>query len=99
MNNNKEFKVYELQTNGESQWMCAKTLVSALFKYEEITGVSLEEWDEEDDVVIVPKSKWKDMKILNPDEEDENGEMLVIQTFDQYMSTANKVDMIASTVY
>lgn len=91
--------IYEFRINGEKEWICAWTLIEALQFYSGLTDISLIEFDDKDDIILVPKEQWKDMNIVNPNELDEQGNPVVTETFEEYMKGKTDVDIIATTVY
>lgn len=93
-------KIYEFQINGEKEWICADTIFEALKFYHSLTDIDLVEFDDEDDIIEVPKEKWSSMNILNIEESrDDDGNYPIIETFEQYMQHAQFTEIIATTCY
>lgn len=92
-------KIYEFQINGEKEWVCADTLVEALKTYCAITDMSITDFEDDDDIVEVPKEKWAEMEIVDTEAEyDEEKGYPVIKTFAEYMETeATRAEIIATT--
>lgn len=91
-------KIYEIQINGEKEWVCADTAIEALKAYSSITGITLTDFENDDDIVEVPQEKWSEMKILNIDESEED--LSIEMTFADYMEKeATSADIIATTNY
>jgi len=90
-------KIYEFQINGEKEWVCADTIVEALKFYFGLTDMSITDFENDDDIIEVPKEKWAEMKILNVDDEDD---IRTETTFAEYMGKeADRADIIATTNY
>lgn len=91
-------KIYEIQINGEKEWVCADTAIEALKAYSSITDITLTDFENDDDIVEVPKEKWSEMKILNIDEFEDDSRTEI--TFSEYMEKeATSADIIATTNY
>ena len=90
-------KIYEIQTNGEKEWVCADTAIEALKAYSSITDITLSDFENDDDIVEVPKEKWENMYIFDIDS---NIVGKVKTTFAEYMEKeAISADIIATTNY
>ena len=94
-------KIYEIQINGEKEWICADTAIEALKFYCSLTDISISEFENDDDIVEVPKEKWSEMTIVDTEGEyDEETGWPVNKTFSEYMETeATSADIIATTNY
>ena len=94
-------KIYEIQINGEKEWMCADTVIEALKAYCSITDTDLIDFDNDDDIVEVPKEKWHEMNIVDTDGDyDEENGYPITMTFAEYMEKeATSSDIIATTNY
>ena len=93
-------KIYEIQINGEKEWVCADTAIEALKTYTSITDITLTDFENDDDIVEIPKEKWSEMNILNTEEINEDGGYGVEMTFAEYMEKeAISADIIATTNY
>lgn len=84
--------VYRIDTNGESTWVCADTNIEALKKHQEITDIGLIDFDKEDEIVEIPKKDWKDLRIIQSDEDN-------YVTFEEYMKYVCNSDIIACTFF
>jgi len=93
-------KIYEFSVGGEKEWVCADTLIEALKYYYDLTAMSISEFENDDDIIEIPKEKWAEMKITDTEgiEDDETG-FPILMTFAEYMETANRCDIIATTNY
>lgn len=95
-----ELKVFELRYGvGEKEWLCAHTNIEALKTYASITGVSLIDLDEDDEIVEVPKEKWAELHIKNNDYDESDPEDWSHKSFEDYMKTQTIPDIIAGTMY
>lgn len=92
-------KIYAITSNGETEWICANTVFEALKYYKTINDCEIDDYDDDDDIVEVPESKWGEMNIIDPDDLDENEEPKIIQTFAERMKDETEPDIIASTAY
>lgn len=88
-------RIFEIQHNGqgEREWVSGNTLIEALTNYLSITGMNIEEFDDEDDIIELPKDKWKEFTVSDPENE------LPEITFEQWMKENKKPDIIAGTMY
>ena len=86
-------KIYELQISGEKEWIAAETTIQAIIIYSKTTGNSLEDFEEEDEIIEIPESKWNNLTIKFPDEDRKE------TTFSEYMEDVVTPEYIASTVY
>ena len=94
-------KIYEIQINGEKEWVCADTAIEALKAYSSITDITLTDFENDDDITEVPKEKWSEMNIVNTEGEyDEETGLPVTKTFAEYMEKeSTSADIIATTNY
>jgi hypothetical protein len=88
-------KIYAIHTQGEVEWIYASTIFEALKYYHSINDLEIDDFDDDDDIEIVPEGEWDDMIITNPDEKDEKDE-----TFANFMKgKSTGAGFVASTVY
>ena len=93
-------KIYEIQYNcGEKEWIAANTIIEALKISSGFSDMDLVDFEYEDEIIIVPKEKWKDMYVTDPDCYDENNEQRKLYSFQEWMDKNNKPDMIAMTAH
>ena len=92
-------KIYEIRIAGEKEWICADTAIEALKFYFGLTEMDLSDFEDEDDIVEIPKSEWDRKFIYDTDEQDKNGNYPISQTFAEFMKTATGCEMIATTNY
>ena len=91
-------KIYEIQINGEREWVCADTVIEALRMYSSITDITLADFDNDDDIVEVQREKWSEMNIVDTDGEYNNETGYpVIMTFAEYMKKAAILANIIAT--
>ena len=86
-------KIFEIKWTkyDETEWVAADTNIEALKTYCEMTSMDLDDFDDADEIVELPKSKWGKYTVKTEDE----GEM----TFKQWMKENSKPDIIAGTMY
>lgn len=95
MNN---LKIFELRwtEQGEKEWMCARTNIEALKCYLNITDTNIIELDDLDEIVEIPKEKWSEYKVVNPDHDGDDWKEM---TFEDWMEGRTDPDIIAGTMY
>lgn len=101
MTPDKELKVFELRwtKQGEREWVCASTNIEALMHYLNTCGMTLNDLDEEDEIVEVPKEKWSELYIQNMDFDELNDpEDWKQMSFEEYMKDKTLPDIIATTI-
>ena len=81
-------KVFRIETQGETDYVCAENYIQALRKYENITEVGLIDFDEKDTIIEVDKKEWKSVLI----EIEDSG----FTNLAEYMQTAFEADIICS---
>lgn len=91
--------IYEIQVGNEKDWICANTIFQVLKFYHSINDLEFYDFDDNDDIIIVPESEWKNHNIIDIENSDENGEYIILQTFEEYMETAIVPDIIATTCW
>jgi hypothetical protein len=91
--------IYEIKSQGEREWICAHTIFEALKFYHSLNDLEISDFDDEDDIIIIPEDKWGEFNVIDPDDLDENEEAKVIHTFAERMKDQTVPDIIASTVY
>lgn len=84
-------RIFEFQINGEKEWVAANTIIEALQTHSSITGIDLAEYEDEDEIMEIPKDKWPDFKVT-----DAEGRFPA-KTFEQWMKENTKPDLIATT--
>jgi hypothetical protein len=92
-------KIYAIHSQGETDWIHANTIFEALRFYNSINDMEINDFDDGDDIDIVPEEKWKEMIITDPDDFDENENPKVLQTFAEFMEGESGAGFVASTVY
>lgn len=91
--------IYEFKVSGETEWICANTIFEALQFYNTLNDMSIHDFSGLDDIKIVPEVKWAEMNIDCIDTVDDQGNQIKIQTFAEYMASAVKPDIIATTCW
>lgn len=94
-------KIYELQWNeqDEKEWIAANTVIEALIFYSELTGTSLIDWDEVDDIIEVPEEKWEELTVRNTDYDVNDPNDWESKSFKEFMKDCTKPEIIAGTMY
>jgi|GEM_PF-4992495 len=91
--------IYAIKSQGEIDWICANTIFQALKFYHLNNDMEISDYDDSDDIELIPKEKWGELNITDTDELDENEDPKIISTFAEFMKTATEPEFIASTVY
>lgn len=87
-------RIYEIQSGGEKEWICANTAIQALKEYSNITGNSIHDFDDDDEIIEVSEDKWNEMEITFPDESDQKP-----MTFREYVKDIEAPHYMCSTCY
>lgn len=87
-------KIFEIKwtKQGEIEWVSADTNIEALKKYCSITQMDINDFDDCDEIVELPKSKWGKYTVKEEDSEEPI-------TFKQWMKENKHPDIIAGTMY
>lgn len=89
-----KLRIFEFKINGETEWVAAITVIHAILVHSSATNMDLWEYDQEDEIIELPKSKWKENVIKDADGEEED-----ISFYDWIKQAENKADFMATTVY
>ena len=75
-------KIFEITFTKENEkaWIYAKSLIDCIKTYLRVTGASIGDFSEDDDIAQIPKEKWHEYTVLNTDNEDE-----LPMTFDSWV--------------
>lgn len=92
-----ELKIYQFNVGGESEWLCAHTVFEALKFYHSLNDLCIVDFENEDDIIEIPRNEWKNHNIVDFDEMDDDGNYKVIETFEECMKGRVSADIIAST--
>jgi hypothetical protein len=87
-------KIFEInwESQGEKEWIAADTNIEALKFYCRLTGMDIDDFDDEDSIIEIPKSKWTKYHVKEEDEEKSI-------TFKRWMKENHTPDIIAGTMY
>lgn len=93
-------RIFEYQWNtGEKEYVAANTVVEAIKILLSVNDLSIDDLENEEEIVEIPKEKWNDMKVLNmeydPNDPDDKEEL----TFAELMSENSNPDVICGTMY
>jgi hypothetical protein len=88
--------IYEFQTNGEKDWICADTLIEAFQHYNSLNDWEINDFAPTDDIIIIPEEEWENYTIVDEENNDENGSNKTV-TFTEYMIGNIDIELIAST--
>lgn len=91
--------IYEFQSNGEKEWICADTLIEAFQFYNSLNDLEINDFDKTDDVVLIPESEWNEYKIVDTEHNSEHPDHCPDKTFAEYMINQTEVEIIATTCY
>ena len=95
-----ELKIFEIRwtKQGEKDWVCANTNIHALMCYLNNNSMSLNDLDEADEIVEIPKEKWAELFIVNTEYDENDPEDWERQSFEDYMKEQTAPDIIATTI-
>lgn len=87
-------KIFEFRwtSQDEKEWVSGRTIVEALKTYKSVTGTDIEEMEDDDDIVEIPREKWGEYTVNEVDNDR-------IITFEQWMEENKSSDIIAGTMY
>ncbi len=91
--------IYEFQTNGEKEWICANTLIEAFQFYHSLNDLQIFDFDKTDDVILIPESEWSEYRIVDTEHNSEHPNHCPDKTFAEYMVGQTQVEIIATTCY
>lgn len=63
------FKIYRFDISAESEWVIARTAFEAIKLYCDVTGYTIGDFENEDDIFEVPESDWDTHKVMHDDGE------------------------------
>lgn len=94
-------KIFELRwtSQDEKEWVSGRTLIEALKTYLSITGTDIDDLEDEDEIVEVPKEDWSKMIIRNANYSESNSDDFKEMTFEEWMKQNPSPDIIAGTMY
>ena len=70
-----DLNIYEFQwSSGEYEWVSGRTIIEAIQTYCETTGSDVVEWEKDDEIVLLPRTKWADYTVVNVDYNPEHPE-------------------------
>jgi hypothetical protein len=92
-------KIFQLNTQGESEFISSESLIKAILFYHNLTGNNIEDFDDDDTIIEIPQKKWKDYKITNGDFDVNDTDDWQTKTFEEYMKDASESELICSTAY
>lgn len=84
-------RLFQLNSKSEKYFIAAHTIVEAIQLFCSLQSTTILEMDHEDDIIEVPREKWDEMTIKDPEGEEES------ITFLQYMENLDIPEMIATT--
>ena len=94
-----ELKIFELRFNkdGEKAWVAAYTNINAVWAYCSQSDCDLIDFDENDEVVEIPREEWGKLSVTNNDYGDGND--WKAKTFEEWMKDVKSPEIIAGTAY
>ena len=101
---NNELKIFELRWNNhnEKEWVAAYTNIGALLFYSNVTSSNIWDFDNEDEIVEIPKEKWGTLYVINteynPESQDED-KIWQRKPFSELMLGKTQPFILAGTMY
>lgn len=94
-------KIFELRwtSQGEKEWVCARTNIEALKFYLNFTDMGIGELDDADEIIEIPKEKWTEYKVGNSEYDEKDPTDWQEKTFEEFMKDQTAPDIIAGTMY
>lgn len=93
-------KIYELRwSSSEKEWISGRTIIEALKTYLSITGTDIIDFDNEDEIVEVPREEWSKMTVRNNEYDENDTDDFKEMTFEEWMKQNPVSDIIAGTMY
>lgn len=86
-------KIFEIQTGGEKEWMYAISTIQALKEYCDVTGYSIHNFDDDDEITEVPEDEWNKLEVTFPDDSDQK-----VMTLEEYVKEIKAPHYMCSTV-
>jgi len=96
-----EYKVYQIKSQGETEYVSGRTVIEALQTYLTNGDLSIhEDLEPETEMAEVPKEKWPDITITNTEFDENDPEDFESMTMEQWMNdNPNTSDIICGTPY
>lgn len=91
--------IFEIRTDGEKEWVAARSLIHALQVYCSTTSIDLVEFEQEDEIAELPRDKWKEYKVKNQEYDETDPDDWKEKTFEEVMNKNPIPDIIAGTNY
>lgn len=85
-------KVFQLTTSGETDTICAENVIQALKHYEYETGISLLDYESDDDIVEVPRDQWANHIFTSEDDRED-------RTLEELMNGQDEPAILGNTAY
>ena len=83
-------KIFEIQVNGEKEWVSGSTIFEALKTYCNFTEMSIQDFEDEDDMIEIPKEQWDDYYVIDDDDKSR-------QSFTEFMKEYSYSIFICTT--
>ncbi len=93
-------KIFELRTNkGEREWISGNTIIEALKTYFSTTGMDINDLNDDDDIVEIPKEKWSEIIIINDEYDKTDPDDFKEITLEQWIKENPTSEIIAGNMY
>jgi hypothetical protein len=92
-------KIFEItHEDGEKEWVSGDTIIKALVVYLDTNDMVISEILDSE-IVELPKEKWSEYSVTNPDYDKDDPEDKESQTFEEYMKENAHPELICGTMY
>lgn len=85
--------IYEIKIIGETFWVCANTIPSALIELSELEGIEISDFTPEDTITELEEKHWAEKKIIYSEPEEHE------VSFKEHMEGITKPEVFASTLW
>ncbi len=94
-------KIFELRwtAQDEKEWIAADTNIEALKFYLSESSMDIDELDDIDEIVEVPKEDWSKISVRNGEYDEKDPDDWESKTFEEYMKDVHSPELIAGTMY
>lgn len=92
-------KAFQIKTKGEVDIVASESLLKAIVFYTAVNGLSEEDFDDDDEIIEIPKEQWATFVIKNTDYDPEDPEDKEEFILEEYMKEIDSPEIIGSTAY
>ena len=86
-------------SQGEKEWIAAPSLIGAIKAYCELASFDISDFDDEDEIVEIPKDDWGKMDVANTEYDENDPDDKETFAVDELMKDCHEPMLIAGTMY